>query len=82
MFCITQLLLLPWLYNCTDVDEAPDQDGGEIDRAPTWNTPSHPPEAGDTVAGRPKASKLIWKPNVDVRSPFGVDVTFQISIKA
>ena len=55
-FCLTPLLLLDWLHDCTDVDEAQDQNGGEIDEAPTCNSPGPPPEAGGTVAGRPKAT--------------------------
>ena len=45
--------------NCNDVDEAPDQNDGEIDEDPTWNSPRPPPKVGDTVAGRPKASRLL-----------------------
>ena len=45
--------------NCTDVDEAPNKNGGEIDEAPTGNSPKPPPEGGSTVAERPKASRCM-----------------------
>ena len=56
LFCVTQLLLLDGLHNA-DVEEAPNQNGGQIDEAPTWNSPGPPPEARGMVAGRPKASR-------------------------
>ena len=51
IICITPLLLLDWLHNCTHVGESTDKDSGEILGAPTWNSPGPPPEAGGTVAG-------------------------------
>ena len=36
--CVTPLLMLDWLHNCTDGDEAPNQNGSEIDEAPTWKS--------------------------------------------
>ena len=59
-FCVTPLLLLDCLHNCTEVNEAPDQNSGEIEEAPTWNSAGPPPEARGTVAGRPKVSSQ-WK---------------------
>ena len=50
-------MLLDWLHNGTDVDEAPDQRGGEIDEAQTWNSLRPTPESRGTVAERPKASR-------------------------
>ena len=35
IFSDTSVLVLDWLHNCTDVGEAPNQNGGEIDDAPT-----------------------------------------------
>ena len=46
-----------FLHHSTDVDEAPDQNGSAIDKAPSWNSPVPVPEAGGRVAGRPKASR-------------------------
>ena len=55
--CKTPLLLFGWLHNCTYVDEAPDQNGGEIAESPTSTSPKSLSEAGGMVAGRPKASR-------------------------
>ena len=43
--------------NSTDVDEASNQNAGEIDEAVTWNSAGPPPEVGGTVTGRPGASR-------------------------
>ena len=48
-----------FLHESTDVEKAADQNGDEVDEAPTWNPPGPPPEAEGTVAGRPKASRLL-----------------------
>ena len=47
-----RLLLLGWLHS-TDVDEAPNQNGGDNVKDPTWIAPEPPPEVGGAVAGRP-----------------------------